>query len=348
MDAGLAVEAIGVTKRFAPRRDWWRPLRQQSDKLVLEDVSVSVEPGEIFGLIGPNGAGKTTLIKILCGIILQTSGVARVAGYDVVRQEQEVRQRIGLVYGDARSFFWRLTLRENLRFYAALYRMPPKHAQRRIDELAELVGLSDARNTQMHFFSSGMKQRAAIARGLLTDPPILFLDEPTAMVDPIAAHDIRRMVADLVLDGTRTIFLTTNLMNEAEELCDRVALLRRGRMELMGGVDILRQKFQPHEKHVLLVGDTSASRILQLRGVPGICNVTYELRAADTFEITLEVAHGSRAIPACIAMLVEDSATVWQCSPEKLSLDEMFRMVFAEEGPEMPAAEGAAALRKSA
>jgi ABC-2 type transport system ATP-binding protein len=344
-----AVETAGVTKRFAAGHGWRQLLTRgpKHEKLVLDDISIAVAPGEIFGLLGPNGAGKTTFIKILCGLILPTTGRACVAGFDVVKQEAEVRQRIGLVYGDARSFFWRITLRENLRFFAALYRMPLKGALLRIEELAEIVGLEDALDTQMHFFSAGMKQRAAIARGLITDPPILFLDEPTANVDPIAAHELRRMIAERVLDSHRTIFLTTNIMSEAEELCDRVALLRHGRIESLGGVETLRKTFQPDERYQLTVGDTSSLHILQLQSLPGVRKVQFQPRDDGLFEVTLDVARGSHAVPDAISSLVAASATVWHCSQDKLSLDEMFRMVFAEDRAAAPDG-GRAPLRKIA
>jgi ABC-2 type transport system ATP-binding protein len=318
-----------VVKRFPPQLDWHQLIHRQPDKLVIDRVSFEVNEGEIFCLIGPNGAGKTTLIKILCGLILPTSGEARVAGFDVVKEEQEVRRRTGLVYGDARSFFWRLTLRENLRFYAALYRMSAGQVERRIADLAKLVSLTNALDVRMHFFSSGMKQRAAIARGLLTDPPVVFLDEPTATVDPVAAHEIRTMIRDRVLDGTRTIFLTTNIMSEAEELSDRVALIREGRIEMTGPVDILRERFQPYESYRLVVEGASIGTILQLQAVPGARQVTYAVTDRGGYEVTLEIARGGRAVPDALALLISLGASVWECTPQRMSLDDMFRLVFA-------------------
>lgn len=335
----VAVQITDLRKSFPPQPSWRHFFQAREHKVVLEGITLAVPKGEIFGLIGPNGAGKTTLIKILCGLILPTAGTARVAGFDVARQEQEVRRRIGLVYGDARSFFWRLSLRENLNFYSALYRMRSDRIRRRVDELAEIVGLTDALDTRMHFFSSGMKQRAAIARGLLTDPPIVFLDEPTATVDPVAAHDIRRLIRERVLqDGQRTVFLSTNVMSEAEELCDRVALLRQGHIEMLGGVDILREQFQPNEKYLLRIGATSMAPIQALRTLPGVEDVAYELDPSGLFNVTIEVLRGTRTVPQVIEQLVAASATVWECSPRKLSLDEMFRITFRETAHGAPAA----------
>ena len=167
-----------------------------ADVLALDRVSMSVEEGEIHGLLGPNGAGKTTLVKLLSTVLLPTSGTASVLGYDVVRDTKQVRQKIGVVLGGDRGMYWRLTGRENLEYWSALYKVPAGTAKRRVSELLQLVGLSDRADHLFEGYSRGMKQRLHLARGLVGDPRVLFLDEPTTGMDPVASLEFRSLVAD--------------------------------------------------------------------------------------------------------------------------------------------------------
>lgn len=329
--SGLAIEVVDLVKRFPKQPGWHNLFRKGQEKVVLDAISLAIPRGEIFGLLGPNGAGKTTLTKILCTLITPTSGLVRVAGYDVVGQEQEVRRRIGLVYGDQRSFFWRLTLLENLRFYAALYEIPAEFAERRIGELIDVVGLQDASRLRMHYFSSGMKQRASIARGLLCDPEIILLDEPTTSVDPIAAHQVRMMVRDLIAqDGRRTVLLTTNVMEEAELLCDRIALLNHGRVELTGSVSAMRNRFQVDDVYVVTVQGAEDRVVSGLRDLPGVHEIVTVPCDAGRLAVKLTVRRGSAAIPDVHRRLVAANVDVWTCTKEELSLDEMFRITFEQ------------------
>ena len=192
----------------------------------LHDVSFSVESGELFGLLGPNGAGKTTSIKILTTLLLPTSGSVRVLGFDPVRQPNEVRSRVGYVFGGDRGFYDRLSALDNLRYFADVYRVSAREKARRISELLELVGLTGRERDRVETYSRGMRQRLHIARGLLHDPPVLFLDEPTIGLDPVGARELRETVAAL-RDRGKTILLTTHYMFEADELCGRVAVINK-------------------------------------------------------------------------------------------------------------------------
>jgi ABC-2 type transport system ATP-binding protein len=195
----------------------------------LRDVELAVEPGEVYGLLGPNGAGKTTLCRILSTILLPTSGTAEVMGADVVRDADRVKRSIGIVFGGERGLYGRLTVRENLRFWAALYGLHGASLRTRSDALLERMGLAERAGDRVDALSRGMKQRLHLARGLVADPPVLILDEPTVGMDPVAAHDFRALVGDLRRDG-RTVLLTTHDMAEAEAICDRVSLVDRGRV----------------------------------------------------------------------------------------------------------------------
>jgi ABC-2 type transport system ATP-binding protein len=190
----------------------------------VNDISFSVGAGEFFGFLGPNGAGKTTTIKILTGQLRPTSGSARVAGFDVVSQRDQMKPQIGVVF-EVQNLYQRLSARDNLRFSARLYGVPDG----RVEQVIEMVGLKDRANDDIKKFSNGMKQRILIARAILHRPQVLFLDEPTRGLDPAMARSVRHIVKDLAAAGM-TIFLTTHYMEEADQLCDRVAILDHGQV----------------------------------------------------------------------------------------------------------------------
>jgi ABC-2 type transport system ATP-binding protein len=199
--------------------------------VALRDVSMSVQPGELFGLLGPNGAGKTTLIKILTTLLSPTSGRAWVAGYDVSQDAEKVRTRINMVSGGESSGYGLLTVRENLWMFSQFYGLESAEANRRIKNLLEVVGMGDRLNSKSSDLSTGLRQKMNIVRGFLTDPDVLFLDEPTLGLDVSAARDVRNFIRHWVdEDRTRTLLLTTHYMVEADELCDRVAIINQGRV----------------------------------------------------------------------------------------------------------------------
>ncbi len=218
----ISIEACNLVKVFPASRRSGR-----EDKIAVDDVSFQVRKGEIFGLLGPNGAGKTTTIKMLCTLLLPTSGDATVLGRSVLSNNREIRKRINLVSGGERGLYYRLTGKQNLRFFSELYGIPPSQREQRIDDLLELVGLSDAGDSRVEDYSRGMKQRMHIARALVNDPEILFLDEPTIGLDPEISREIRALIRRMADAGT-TILLTTHYMFEAEELCDRIAVINKG------------------------------------------------------------------------------------------------------------------------
>lgn len=200
---------------------------KKSEKVAVDCISFHIEKGEIFGLLGPNGAGKTTTIKVLSTLLLPSSGKVEIDGYDIVKDRKEILKRVNLISGGERSLYWRLTARENLEYFGSLYNIKSKVLKDRVDELLEKVGLLDYKNSKVETFSKGMKQRLQIARGLINEPQILFLDEPTIGLDPSASHMLHDIILELKSKGT-TIILTTHYMNEAEKLCDRVAFIRNG------------------------------------------------------------------------------------------------------------------------
>jgi len=230
-----AIETEGLSKRFLVSGGdgrgfrWITPLIKGEYASVLKDVNLKVRNGEVFGLLGPNGSGKTTLIKILCTLILPSSGSARVAGFDVVSEDSRVQESSALVYMSQRSLYWRLTGRQNLEFFGTLYNIPAKKLRKRIEEVLELVGLSDRAEEKVVVYSSGMKYRLSIARGLLSDPAVVFMDEPTIGLDSSSSRGMREFIRkQLVGEGGKTVFLATNNIAEADFLCDRVGVIDGG------------------------------------------------------------------------------------------------------------------------
>jgi len=203
--------------------------RKRHQVLALDKLSLSIPVGELFGLVGPNGAGKTTLIKILSTLLLPTRGQAYVLGMAVTRHEKRIRERINVVFGGERGLYARLSAEDNLKFFSDLYRVSRAEAKRRVPELLELVGLEGREKERVEGYSRGMKQRLHIAKALVNDPEVLFLDEPTIGLDPGAARKLRTTVSDLKALG-KTVILTSHYMHEVDVLCSRVAIINRGQL----------------------------------------------------------------------------------------------------------------------
>lgn len=203
--------------------------RRKKETIAVDDISFSIEKGELFGLLGPNGAGKTTTVKMLSTLLLPTSGKAHVLGLDVVRQTDLLRPLIGFTFGGGRGLYTRLSAQDNLRYFAELYGLDPAYTRKRIPELLDLVGLSGRENERVETYSSGMHQRLHLARVMLPDPQLLFLDEPTVGIDPVGSRELRHIIKDLVSLG-KTVLLTTHYMYEAEELCNRIAIINHGKI----------------------------------------------------------------------------------------------------------------------
>lgn len=321
---GWAIDTQRLVKRFPHTRGWRGLLGHGGVSIALDQVSLKIPRGEIFGLLGPNGAGKTTLIKILSTLLIPTEGKARVAGLDVVEDSASVRKQIGVVYGDERTFSWRLSALENLKFYAALYGMTARDARKRILSLLDRVGLANEMHMPMHHFSSGMKQRAAVARGLLPDPRVLLMDEPTKSLDPLSALELRNLIQDLVADGDRTVLLATHLMSEAETLCDRVALLHRGQIRSVGSMQALQDLYLTDERHQVRVSELEVSDLATLRTIPGVRVLEVESESGPLQQLRVTVAAGSKAMPLLIRELASRGGMVWSSTRETLSLEEIF------------------------
>jgi ABC-2 type transport system ATP-binding protein len=265
-----AIEAEALRRTYRTHTGTVR--RRAKEIEAVRGIDFEVSPGELFGLLGPNGAGKTTTIKMLITLLIPTGGSARVLGLDVVRDALEVRRRIGYVFGGDRGVYDRLSGYDNLRYFAELYGVPPREQKPRIEGLLELVGLRGREHERAEGYSRGMKQRLHVARGLLHDPEVIFLDEPTIGLDPVGARDVRATIASLTEAG-KTVLLTTHYMFEADALCDRIAVISRGEIVAEGTPDDLKRRVAAGrvvEVEVYGVAEDALGRMRALDGVVGV------------------------------------------------------------------------------
>jgi len=259
--------------------------------IALNDINLEMQPGELFGLLGPNGAGKTTLIKILTTLLAPTTGHAWVSGYDVLDEPEKVRPRINMVSGGEASGYGLLTVRENLWMFSQFYGLPSAVANRNIKHLLEVVGLSDRMNTKSSDLSTGLRQKMNIVRGFMTDPDVLFLDEPTLGLDVGASREVRRFIRSWIDENpTRTIMLTTHYMVEADELCDRVAIINQGRVLACDTPSNLKHNLQQEAIfHLEVTSFNGTLKADKFEALPGVCNVVHLPQDGyDSLDLILE------------------------------------------------------------
>ncbi len=241
--------------------------KHNAEVRAVDGVSFEIREGELFGLLGPNGAGKTTLIKCISTLLIPDKGTAIVGGYDVLKNPIDVRKKIGVLTGGERTLYWKLSAVDNLKYFAALYGVPRQKVNDRIDFLLNLMDLKERAYENVEKYSSGMKQKLAIARALIHDPPILLIDEPTLGLDPYFARFIRQFIKEeLSHKLKKTILLTTHYMDEADELCDRVAFMNRGKIEALD-TPIALKKGMPQEQILELkcLGDIKKEDFTQVK-----------------------------------------------------------------------------------
>jgi ABC-2 type transport system ATP-binding protein len=320
-----AIEAEGLRRTYKTHTGTLR--RQAKEIEAVRGIDFEVPEGELFGLLGPNGAGKTTTIKMLITLLIPTAGSARVLGLDVVRDAVEVRRRIGYVFGGERGVYDRLSGYDNLRYFAELYGVPPREQKRRIESLLELVGLKGREHERAEGYSRGMKQRLHVARGLLHDPDVVFLDEPTIGLDPVGARDVRATIASLTEAG-KTVLLTTHYMFEADALCDRIAVISRGEIVAEGTPDELKRRVAAGrvvEVEVYGVAEDALGRMRDLHGVVAVA--VEEREQAQVLvvqtEPDLELTH---AILGCL-----NGADVGRVSHREPTLEDAYVALVASE-----------------
>jgi ABC-2 type transport system ATP-binding protein len=334
-----AIEAEHLVKKF-PRREnkeagngngsgkrrWW-PFGKRGELtylLAVDGVSLQIRQGEVFGLLGPNGAGKSTTIRMLCTLLEPTSGTARVNGFDLVKQANQVRQNLGTVLAGERSIYWKLSARENLEYFAALYHIPPEVAKKRTAELLERLELTARANDLVEKYSTGMKQRVAIGKALIANPPILLLDEPTLGLDPQAARNLRELIADLKKAG-HTILLTTHYMEEADQLSDRIGIIDQGKIIALDTPQALKERIQQKDIIRLEVSGWHEDMAVKIQTVPGIEKlVARQMGEESLYEISLHAENSRAVLPGVIDKINYNGTRLVNMNILRPSLEDVF------------------------
>ncbi len=315
-----AIETTGLGRIYKVRG---AKKKEAKELVALQDVNLQIPTGELFGLLGPNGAGKTTLIKILTTLLAPSSGSARVAGLDVIKNAEAVRQRINMVSGGEASGYGLLTVRENLWMFAQFYGIPTNEANQRIKKLLEIVGIADRANSRSSNLSTGLRQKMNIVRGFLTDPQVLFLDEPTLGLDVGAARDVRGFIKNWMNDDPqRTLLLTTHYLVEAEELCDRVAIINKGRVLACDTPAALKQMVQ---KDTIFEIHLESSHPLDSSAFGEIeCVKSVHLRPVDNHTVMDLYLEQEGAVAQVIEKLTEHSSRILSLQKREPTLEDVF------------------------
>jgi len=331
--AAISIESVSKTYPvpLARARGLLR-MKAREPVVALTDVSFEVGEGEVFGLIGRNGAGKTTLTKIIATLVQPTSGRVAVRGHDSVRDEERVRAQVGLAGAEERSFYWRLTVEQNLLFFARLYGMGGRAARLRIDEMLERFEMEPLRRRRFGELSTGNKQRMAVARALLSSPPVLLLDEPTRSLDPVAAARMRETIDSLARsEPPVTVLLTSHNLAEVEELCHRVAVISRGRIRAVDTAEHLRASFRQRERVRLTLAGLAPARVaVALGGVVAGAEASAE---GGLTAVSFDRAVGDETLDAALRALAGAGARVVSCEAERGTLYDVLAK-FEDEGAE--------------
>jgi ABC-2 type transport system ATP-binding protein len=319
-DLAIEVEDVGRVYRIRGGR---QPKGAPQNLIALQHVDLDVRRGELFGLLGPNGAGKTTLIKILTTLLAPTSGRALVAGHDVVMEPHAVRELINMVSGGESSGYGLLTVRENLWMFSQFYGISSRLANQRIQALLRIVGLEDRLNTKSSDLSTGLRQKMNLVRGFLTDPQVLFLDEPTLGLDVGASRDARRLIRGwLEEDPSRTLLLTTHYMTEADELCDRVAIINMGRVLACDKPSVLKQQLQKDALFEIRLAAFDGGDLVTLEDIPGVNRVVWRRdHEVDSLDLML---HEESALASVINRLTGWGARIDRLDKHQPTLEDVF------------------------
>ena len=275
--------------------------RTAKEVMAVEDISFEIGEGELFGLLGPNGAGKTTTVKMLTTLLIPTSGSATVKGFDVVKQAPEVRKHIGFIFGGERGLYWRLSGIDNLRYFASLYSVDPDVSKKRIPYLLDMVGLNGRGDEYVGGYSRGMKQRLHVARTLLHDPAVLFLDEPTIGLDPVGAREFRNVILNLQSER-KTILLTTHYMFEADALCDRIAVINHGKIVALDTPGELKKHVSDLSVVEVETFGAPPDVVTKLRALPFVNSLSIEDNEQRQM-LLIQTQRGAEAVPDLMAAL---------------------------------------------
>ncbi len=319
MTSPVRTENLGKTYEVRARKGLFKSEKRSVE--ALKSITLEVNQGEVFGLLGPNGAGKTTLIKILTTLLLPTHGNAWINGYDVTRQENKVRASVGCMLMGERGLYWKLTGRENLEYFGALYHLDPTARKKRCNEIIALLKLEEISDRMVESYSSGQKMNLAFGKALINDAPLLVLDEPTNTLDVPSASELRAIVRQLNEQG-KTVIYTTHIMSEAETLCDRVAIIDRGELLAIGTVDELKTSLQREGvMHIEGVIPTRAAEAV--RAIPSVMRASRTTQDGGAL-LTVVTASGREILPQLIEVLTRSGAVIQKITPEELTLEDVF------------------------
>jgi ABC-2 type transport system ATP-binding protein len=315
----VRVEALSKTYQVRERKGLFKSQKSSVD--ALQGVSLEVQAGEVFGLLGPNGAGKTTLIKILTTLLIPTAGDAWVNGYHILRQENQVRASVGCMLMGERGLYWKLTGRENLEYFGALYHLSSDERRRRAQEILDLLGLKDLADRTVETYSSGQKMNLAFGKALINDAPLLVLDEPTNTLDVPSASELRLIVRNLNAQG-KTIIYTTHIMSEAETLCKRVAIIDHGKLLALGTIDELKASLG-RSQVTRIEGVISSKALAAIRRRPEVEQASRtNLETVDI--LTIVTRNGQESLPQLIETLSQTGALIQKIAPEEVTLEDVF------------------------
>ncbi len=310
MASNYAVETKRLTRSFGDRDAVW-------------ELTLAVEPGEIFGLLGPNGSGKTTTVRMLVGLIAPTSGDAQVLGCDVRSASHKIRERTGVLM-EHDGLYERLSARENLRYFARIYGLPSEARKRKISELLRGIGLLDRGDERVSRWSKGMKRKLAMARALVHDPEMVFLDEPTAGLDPIGTKEVRETIRAMARDSGKSFFLCTHNLDEAERLCSRVGVLHQGRLIACGRPDEIRSGMSRPTVRLGLRGRNE--RVMEEIGA--LTFVKSVQRSGEDVAVELDDLKRTGDV---VRFLAGRGADIYKVEPVHRSLEEVFLELVGED-----------------
>lgn len=303
--------------------------RRTKEVVAVDGISFDVRDGELFGLLGPNGAGKTTTVKMLTTLLIPTGGSATILGHDVVRGADAIRSRVGFIFGGERGLYWRLSAKDNLRYFADLYHVDPDVAKRRLPELLDLVGLSGREDEKVEGYSRGMRQRLHVARCLLHDPQVLFLDEPTMGLDPVGARELRQVINNLVAQD-KTVLLTTHYMFEADALCERIGVINHGKIVALDTPEGLKRHVEDLSVVELEVFGIAGEMVDLLRQMPEVDTVSVENRDQKQ-ALRVHSRLGSAIVPQLMQRLDGNGVRIGRVTVREPTLEDAYvRLVGGE------------------
>jgi ABC-2 type transport system ATP-binding protein len=315
------VRAENLSKTYQTQRRKGLFRSERHPVVALQDVSLEIRPGELFGLLGPNGAGKTTLIKCLTTLLLPSAGAAWVNGFELTKEDNLIRASVGCMLMGERGLYWKLTGRENLIFFGALYHLAPAARRARAGEIVERLGLTAIADRAVETYSSGQRMLLAFGKALINDAPLLILDEPTNTLDLPSARELRAMVRDLNRAG-KTVIYTTHIMAEAESLCERVAIVDRGEVLALGTLPELKAALG-REEVIRFEGVISAEAGAAVERLPGVRRAARGALDGRT-QLTVVVEDQRALLPRLIETLSAHNARVQKITPEEVTLEDVF------------------------